>query len=127
MDIKLSSNFSIPIASLSAIDTIGVLMLSALMDKVVYPLLAKYNVHLSKLQCMGIGMVFLTTSVLCAGTVELYRIKHCCVQQHRGHDVNQTLSVSSLSILYQAPQYLLLAMSEVFTVITGKYIKDKKN
>ena len=126
MDIKLGSGFNIPIASLNAIYIIGGLVLIPLMDKVVYPLLAKYNVHLSKLQRIGIGMVSLTASMVCAGTIELYRTNHCCVEQQRGQDVNQTLNISSISIVYQVPQYLLIGMSEVFTAATGKYIKDKK-
>lgn len=118
MDIDLSSDFQIPIASLSLLDTIGVLVLIPIMDKLVYPLLKKCNVRLSQLQRIGVGMVIATLSMACAGGIELYRKEQCCMNQTRGSDETET-KVSNITIFYQVPQYTLIGLSEVFTSITG--------
>jgi peptide/histidine transporter 3/4 len=121
MDINLN-NFQIPIASLSLLDTLGVLLLIPVMDKLVYPLLAKFEIRPSQLQRIGVGMVIATASMACAGGLELYRVDQCCIYQHReGDDDKNGTEVSRLIIFYQVPQYFLIGLSEVFTSITGMY------
>ena len=121
MDISLSG-FQIPIASLSLLDTIGVLVLIPIMDKLVYPLLKKCNVKLSQLQRIGVGMIIVTLSMACAGGIELYRKEQCCMNQKRGSNGTET-KVSNITIFYQVPQYTLIGLSEVFTSITGKFLE----
>ena len=122
MDISLGSNFKIPIASLGLLDVIGVFVFIPIMDKLVYPMLSKFNIHLSKLQRIGIGMVIAASSMVCAGVIELYRTEQCCMEQQRSSDPNKTLVISNITIFYQVPQYTLVGLSEVFTVVTGKYV-----
>lgn len=117
MDI-IVHGFKIPIASLSLLDTLGVLLMIPLMDKLVYPLLAKFDIRPSQLQRIGVGMIISTASMACAGGIEWLRVENCCMLQDRG-EKNLT-NVSSLVIFYQIPQYTLVGLSEVFTSITGK-------
>lgn len=117
MDINVHG-FKIPIASLSLLDTLGVLLMIPLMDKLVYPLLAKFDIRPSQLQRIGVGMIISTASMACAGGIEWLRVENCCMLQDRG-EKNLT-NVSSLVIFYQIPQYTLVGLSEVFTSITGK-------
>lgn len=117
MDI-IVHGFKIPIASLSLLDTLGVLLLIPFMDKLVYPFLAKFDIRLSQLQRIGVGMIISTASMACAGWMEWYRVENCCILQDRG-EKNLT-NVSNLLIFYQVPQYTLVGLSEVFTSITGK-------
>lgn len=119
MDIYLGSSFQIPIASLTLLDVIGVLVLVPVVEKVVYPVLAKCNIHLSKLQRIGIGMVIACASMACAGGLELYRKDQCCIVQKR---LSADKTVSNITIFYQIPQYTLIGLSEVFTSVTGEYI-----
>ena len=121
MDIKIDS-FSIPIVSLSVPDILTVLILVPIMDKLVYPLLAKFEIRPSQLQRIGFGMILATASMVYAGGLELYRVKQCCMYQHRpdGNE-NGTMQVAHMTIFYQVPQYTLIGLSEVFTVITGMY------
>lgn len=116
MDIRLG-NFNIPVASLSAIGTLGILVLIPLMEKLVYPLLAKFDIRPSQLQRIGVGMVISTASMACAGGIEWFRVQQCCTLQDRG-DIHLT-NVSRITIFYQIPQYLLQALSEVFVIVTG--------
>lgn len=116
MDIKLG-NFNIPIASLSAIGTLGILILIPFMEKLVYPLLAKFDIRPSQLQRIGLGMVISTASMACAGGIEWYRVQQCCSLEDRG-DIHLT-NVSRITIFYQVPQYTLQALSEVLVSVTG--------
>ena len=119
MDIYLGKGFYIPIASLSLFNTLGVLILIPIVDKALYPLLAKCGIHLSQLQRIGVGMLVTTASMLCAGGLEFSRVDHCCILQNRGDNDTR---VADISIFYQIPQYTLIGLSEVFTSITGTYI-----
>ena len=120
MDIDLNG-FQIPIASLALLDTLGVLLLIPIMDKLVYPFLDKvFGIRPSQLQRIGVGMIVATASMACAGGIEWFRVEHCCMYQDRvGGDVNGT-QVANITIFYQVPQYFLIGLSEVFTSITGK-------
>ena len=119
MDIKLGQ-FEIPIAYLFLVNTVSVLLIIPVMDKIVYPLLGYFNIHLSQLQRIGIGMLVATASMACAGGIEVYRKDHCCILQER-HGEDKPLNVSDASIFYQVPQYFLIGLSEVFSSISGMY------
>ena len=119
MDIDLGKSFHIPITSHSVFDLLGVIILIPIVDKALYPLLAKCGIHLSQLQRIGVGMLINTASMLCAGWLEFSRVEHCCILQKRGDNYTQ---VANISIFYQIPQYALIGFSEVFTSITGTYI-----
>ena len=119
MDIKLGNNFQIPIASLSIFLTLGLLILIPITDKLIYPCLARFNLRPSQLQRIGFGMLIATASMACAGGMEIFRIRNCCIFQPRG-DNNHT-QVANITIFYQVPQYTLIGISEVFTCITGKH------
>ena len=118
MDITIGS-FRIPIASLSLLDTLGVLILIPIVEKLVYPCLGRFGIRPSQLQRIGFGMLIATASMACAGGMEIFRIKNCCMLQQRG-DKNET-EVANITIFYQVPQYTLIGLSEVFTSITGKH------
>ena len=118
MDINLGNSFQIPIAFLSVLDTLGVLILIPIVDKLIYPCLARFNFRPSQLQRIGMGMLVAIASMACAGGMEVFRIKNCCMFQSRE---DKNIQVSSISIFYQVPQYTLIGLSEVFASVTGKY------
>ena len=60
--------FHIPVASLELLNSLGVLILTPIAAKALYPRLAKCGVHLSQLQRIGVGMLITTASMLCAGS-----------------------------------------------------------
>ena len=74
MDIEING-FLIPIASLAAFDAIAVVVFVPIMDILVYPLLAKFEIHPSSLQRIGFGMIIATASMVCAGGVRIVQSK----------------------------------------------------
>lgn len=119
MDAKLGSVI-MPIAVLNVFNTIIILILIPIMDKVVYPFLAKYNRSPTHLQRIGLGFVLSALSVLVAGILEIYRKKDIeengVIQQQLSGD---TFNASSISIFAQVPQFALVGASEVFASVSG--------
>ena len=120
MDIELGNSFKIPIASLSLLNILAVLLLVPIVDKLVYPLLGRFKIRPSQLVRIGLGMLIATSSIACAGVLELYRVRYCCISQLRGTENNT--QVANITIFAQIPQYTLIGLSEVFTSITGIYM-----
>ena len=120
MDIELGNSFKIPIASLSLLNILAVLLLVPIVDKLVYSLLGRFKIRPSQLVRIGLGMLIATSSIACAGVLELYRVRYCCISQLRGTENNT--QVANITIFAQIPQYTLIGLSEVFTSITGIYM-----
>ncbi|XP_013392509.1 solute carrier family 15 member 4 [Lingula anatina] len=113
-------DFKIPAASLNLFNVAIILILVPIMDRIVYPLLARVKIYPSQLVRIGIGMVLATLSVVVAGFVEVARRDE--LQVYGG--IVQTISnvqynASSISIFWQVPQFTLIGASEVFASISG--------
>ena len=113
-------NFTIPAASLSTFSIVAVLIFIPIMDHVVYPLLSCCGIKLTPLRRIGVGMLLAAASVVVAGMVEMERRS---VWQDGGFQLqtvfDESRNASSLSILWQAPQFVLVGISEILAVITG--------
>lgn len=109
------SNFRIPPASMSSFDIISVAVFIFLYRRILNPLvgrLRKNNARgLTELQRMGIGLIIAIMAMVSAGIVEFYRLKYS-----KG-DCDDCRNPSSLSILWQIPQYVLIGASEVFMYV----------
>lgn len=57
MDLSMGPNFSITSASLSAFDTIAIIILVPVYDRIIIPFLTRYNLQPTYLQRIGIGLV----------------------------------------------------------------------
>ncbi|KAG9155659.1 hypothetical protein Leryth_003937 [Lithospermum erythrorhizon] len=106
------SNFRIPPASMSSFDILSVAAFIFLYRKVLNPLVMKLRKKsLTELQRMGIGLVIAVVAMVSAGIVECYRLKYA------SKDCSHCEGSSSLSILWQIPQYALIGASEVFMYV----------
>ncbi|RWR89744.1 protein NRT1/ PTR FAMILY 7.3-like protein [Cinnamomum micranthum f. kanehirae] len=109
------SNFRIPPASMSSFDIISVAVFIFVYRRILNPLvgrLRKNNARgLTELQRMGVGLIIAILAMVSAGIVELYRLKYS-----KG-DCEDCGNPSSLSILWQIPQYVLIGASEVFMYV----------
>ncbi|ONK58977.1 uncharacterized protein A4U43_C08F1700 [Asparagus officinalis] len=107
------AGFQIPPASMTAFDILGVTFFIFFCRHILQPLvcsLRKDSTGLTELQRMGIGLIFAVSAMISSGTVEIYRLKHVC-KDCAGN------TPSTLSILWQIPQYLLIGASEVFMYV----------
>ncbi|OIV93419.1 hypothetical protein TanjilG_02956 [Lupinus angustifolius] len=108
MEITIS-NFRIPPASMSSFDIISVAFFIFLYRQVLDPLVGKLKKKssrgLTELQRMGVGLIIAVMAMVSAGIVECYRLKYA------------KQGTSSLSILWQIPQYALIGASEVFMYV----------
>ncbi|KAK4791653.1 hypothetical protein SAY86_032066 [Trapa natans] len=109
MNTKLGS-FKLPAASMSTFDIFSVLICTGIYRQILVPLAGRLSRNpkgLTELQRMGIGLIIGMLAMVAAGATEIERLKH----------VQPGEKASSLSILWQIPQYVLVGASEVFMYV----------
>lgn len=114
MDTKLGS-FTIPPASLSAFDTISVIILVPIYDRFIVPLARKFTGKergFSELQRMGIGLFISILAMIVAAFVEIRRLAIA-----KEHNLVVVKDAVPMSIFWQIPQYFLIGAAEIFTFI----------
>ncbi|KAL6867540.1 hypothetical protein ACP4OV_015564 [Aristida adscensionis] len=114
LDNKIGS-FKIPPATLSSLDVISIVVWVPIYEKLVVPVARKFTGKergFSELQRMGVGLFVSTVAVAVAAVVEIKRLQ---IARAEGL-IYQKVPVP-MSILWQAPQYLLVGVGEVFTSI----------
>ncbi|XP_077244927.1 protein NRT1/ PTR FAMILY 7.3-like isoform X2 [Tasmannia lanceolata] len=106
------SNFRIPAASMSSFDILAVAALILICRRFLNPLVSRLRKTnpkgLTELERMGVGLIFAVMAMISAGTVEIYRLRYAC---------DDCKHPSTLSILWQIPQYALVGVSEVFMYV----------
>lgn len=119
MRLKFGS-FTLPAASLEVFDIVIVLVLAPLMENSIYPLLERVGIKVTPLRRIGVGFLLSAASMLVAGLVErkrreVWEAGDVCRQTVFGevHDA------SCFSVFWQAPEFLLIGVSEVLANITG--------
>ncbi|KAL3530845.1 hypothetical protein ACH5RR_010167 [Cinchona calisaya] len=108
------TNFQIPEASLSAFDTLSVIVWVPIYDKIITPYARKFTGHkngLTQLQRMGIGLVISVFAMISAAVLEIVRLG--IVRRHNLYDAE----LISISVFWQVPQYFIIGCAEVFTFI----------
>ncbi|XP_039109453.1 solute carrier family 15 member 3 isoform X3 [Hyaena hyaena] len=114
------SGYKTPEAWLLLANVVVVLILVPVKDHLLDPLLLRCKLLPSALQKMALGMFFGFASVVVAGGLEMERLQYI----HRNETVSQKIGknvyyAAPLSIWWQAPQYLLIGISEIFASIPG--------
>ncbi|XP_073009076.1 protein NRT1/ PTR FAMILY 7.3-like [Typha latifolia] len=108
------NNFHVPPASMTIFDIVSVCSIIIFYDKLILPLYTKLisNTVLptspSDLKKMGLGLVVAIAAMLTAGFVEI---------QRRSNAVDGGDELSSLCLLWQIPQYVLLGVAEAFVYV----------
>uniref|UniRef100_A0A0E0DZQ5 Major facilitator superfamily (MFS) profile domain-containing protein n=1 Tax=Oryza meridionalis TaxID=40149 RepID=A0A0E0DZQ5_9ORYZ len=110
MDHRVGAVFVIPPAMLQSSITVSIILLMPLYDTVVVPLaglVAGHGKGITVLQRIGVGMVLSIVAMAVAALVEARRLR-AAVSSSSGR---------RLSIFWLLPQYVLLGVSDVFTVV----------
>ncbi|PAN07906.1 hypothetical protein GQ55_1G364600 [Panicum hallii var. hallii] len=103
-------SFHFPAASMSLFDILSVLAFIAIYRRVLVPVMARLSGNpqgLTELQRMGVGLVIGMAAMVVAGVVEVERLRRVAAPDQP----------SSLSVLWQVPQYALIGASEVFMYV----------
>ncbi|KAH9314487.1 hypothetical protein KI387_023114, partial [Taxus chinensis] len=110
-----SHGFEIPAASLGAFITLSMLIIVPIYDRYLVPLMRRHTGNprgITMLQRTGIGCCIQILVMVCATLTEAKRIH--VIHEHRLETQN---TVVPMSILWLLPQYVLLGVTDVFTVI----------
>lgn len=102
----------IPPASMSSFDILSVAVFIFLYRRVLNPLVLRLRKRgLIELERMGLGLIFAILAMIVSGIVEIFRLKYAI------KDCKDCKYASSLSILWQIPQFVLIGASEVFMYV----------
>lgn len=112
--------FVIPAASLSMINTVAIVVLIPMYDKLLVPALRSAGRPMTLLRRIGWGLAVGVVAMAAAAAVEsrrldLFRQGHIINQDDASNHRDQ--AVVNMSVWWQTPQYLLIGLSEVFTSI----------
>ncbi|PSC73968.1 NRT1 PTR FAMILY -like [Micractinium conductrix] len=108
-------------ATVTVLDTISVLIWVVLYDLIIEPFFRKRGRPITVLQRIGAGYLIAALAMQCAAVVDVFRQRS--VAAHGLQDCNPNDSHdcrAPMSVWLQIPQYLLVGMSEVFSII-GAY------
>lgn len=125
------TTFKVTVAWLMLFDVAMLVVLIPIMDRIVYPWIRAQGWNFSLFHRIIIGCLFAVCAIFVAGGLEFYRRKtywdghsmddrNCCykvVPQYLQKGV--VYYAADVSILLQIPQYCLIGLSELFTIVAG--------
>ncbi|EOY03259.1 Amino acid permease, putative isoform 2 [Theobroma cacao] len=114
MERNIGRNFKIPPATLQSAITLSIILLMPLYDKVLIPITQIVTCNrkgISVMQRMGVGMFLSIIAMIIAAVVEMKRLE---ISKNIGVLESETVP---LSIFWLLPQYVLLGISDIFTVV----------
>ncbi|KAK7442686.1 hypothetical protein BaRGS_00040510, partial [Batillaria attramentaria] len=114
MDLHVGGS-QVPVAMLNAFNTIAIMILIPILDRIIYPCFQRIGRPLSHLHRIGIGFILAALSMVVAAVVEIERKDHFGFEQEVG---DETFFASNISIFIQIPQFALVGASEAFTSIS---------
>jgi peptide/histidine transporter 3/4 len=106
--------FYIPAASLAVINTVAIVVLIPIYDRILVPLLKKAGRPMTMLRRIGWGLGICVLAMFMSATVEARRLKLFKEGKLIGDEGE---GIVDMSVWYQIPQYLLIGASEIFTSI----------
>lgn len=112
----ITENLIVPPATLQSAITISIIILMPFYDRAIIPvlrLITRQEKGINVLQRMGIGIFLSIVAMVVAAAVESKRLQ---VSRKSGIAHSRTATVP-MSIFWLMPQYVLLGVSDVFTVV----------
>ncbi|CAH9123124.1 unnamed protein product [Cuscuta epithymum] len=113
---NIGSDFKIPPAALQSAITVSILLLMPIYDKCFIPLVRVFTQNergVTVRQRMGIGMFLSVIAMVIAAFTESKRLE--ISRDNNNH--NDEKIVHMMSIFWLLPQYILLGISDIFTVV----------
>lgn len=125
MDLRIGdSDKQVSAAMLSVLDSSIILVFIPIFEKFLYPYLRSRGVEPTPLRKIGAGFTLCIFAMIVAGAVESLRKSSSLVHHLHSNcaSENEELSMSQLSIWWQAPQYTLIGLSEILASISGRIL-----
>ncbi|XP_021287507.1 protein NRT1/ PTR FAMILY 5.10-like [Herrania umbratica] len=116
MDRTITPNFSIPAASLQCFSSLGIVLSVPIYDRIFVPLaraLTRNPAGITMLQRIGTGILLSAISMVISALVEMQRLK---TAREYGL-VDKPKAMVPMSVWWLVPQYALLGVSDVFTMV----------
>ncbi|ESO01894.1 hypothetical protein HELRODRAFT_149824, partial [Helobdella robusta] len=119
-----ATNMTLPATWLSLFNIVFIILLVPLLDRVIYPFFDSRQISPTLRLRILTGMFFSMIAMIVAGIVERIRLEIYWGSDNIGYPHIQIIActtyyAANMSIFWQVPQYLLLALSEVFSSIAG--------
>ncbi|KAK2661861.1 hypothetical protein Ddye_000435 [Dipteronia dyeriana] len=116
---NIGSSFKIPPATLQSAITVSIILLMPLYDTILIPITQKITRNqkgINVMQRMGVGMFLSIIAMVIAAIVETKRLE---MSKQMGNVVldSQSDQTVPLSIFWLLPQYILLGIADIFTVV----------
>ncbi|TYI86354.1 hypothetical protein E1A91_D04G059300v1 [Gossypium mustelinum] len=111
---NIGRNFKIPPATLQSAITLSIILMMPLYDKVLIPItqiVTRNQKGITVMQRMGVGMFLSIIAMIIAAVVETKRLE---ISRKMSSLESETVE---LSIFWLLPQYVLLGISDIFTVV----------
>jgi peptide/histidine transporter 3/4 len=108
-------------AMLNVVDSAVILVFIPVFDRLLYPLLTKMGIYPSLLRKIGAGLVFAMLAMVAAGWTEQVRKSSPMIQGISSNcsAAGETLPMSTMSVWWQTPQYVLVGVAEILTSISA--------
>lgn len=116
LDRSITSNLQLPPAAIQSVGSIAIMAFVPVYDRILVPVARKLSKHpngITMLQRIGIGMVISVLTVAVSALIETKRLK---TAQDFGL-VDQPNATLPMSWWWLVPQYLLIGIGDVFTIV----------
>lgn len=120
MNRNLGAGITLPAASMSALDTIAILVIIPIYDRVVVPFLEKRNRKPTEMQRIMAGFFVAVLAMVAAAVVEICRMQYAAGGHYAPNstpDPDTGAQPVDMSIWWQVPQYFFIGLSEVLASV----------
>jgi len=121
--VDVPDRHGIPVAWLSLFNVVILILLIPFLDRLIYPRLDCRGIVISMRARIALGMMFAVGAMCVAGGIEMWRLS-IYFKDDRENTCWQTIGktkyrAADMSIMWQIPQYCLIALSEAFASIAS--------
>ncbi|KAK0563784.1 hypothetical protein OC861_004630 [Tilletia horrida] len=111
----------VPNEIISNLDPLAIIIIVPLMDLFFYPFLRKLGINFTPLKRVTTGFIVVSLAMVWAAVLQhyIYMTNPCGKYVAECKDAQGDALVSSLNVWIQSGAYVLIALGEVFAVITG--------
>ncbi|KAG2789713.1 hypothetical protein JG687_00006563 [Phytophthora cactorum] len=123
MDLRVKGSDGVLLSSamLNIVDSGVILVFIPVFDRLLYPLLTKMGIYPTLLRKIGAGLVFAMLAMLAAGWMEQIRKSSPVIEGISSNcsAAGESLPMSTISVWWQTPQYVLVGVAEILTSISA--------